>query len=149
MTDHTPVSKVSRLEVITTGARRRWTLEEKHRIVAESHGGVRIVSATARHHGLSPSQLFTWRRQAREGLLVVDDETTAFAQAVIACKPSTINPPPFPQRLEVIENPPSSLSPALAPGRMEIVLADDRRVIVDKDVDAAALARVIGALERR
>ena len=32
---------------------------------------------------------------------------------------------------------------------MEIVLADDRRVIVDKDVDAAALARVIGALERR
>jgi transposase len=29
MTDHTPISKVSRLEVVSTGARRRWTLEEK------------------------------------------------------------------------------------------------------------------------
>ena len=38
MTDDTPISKVSRLEVISTGARRRWTLPEKRRIVAESYG---------------------------------------------------------------------------------------------------------------
>src|ERR1700722_8200944 len=44
MTDHTPNSKVSRLEVVSTGARRRWTLEEKQRIVAESYGGARLVS---------------------------------------------------------------------------------------------------------
>ena len=42
-----------------------------------------------------------------------------------------------------------SASVAAAGGRMEIVLAGARRVIVDKEVDAAALARVIEVLERR
>ena len=69
MTDHTPNSKVSRLEVVSTGARRRWTLEEKQRIVAESYCGARLVSVTARRNGLSASQLFTWRRLAREDRL--------------------------------------------------------------------------------
>ena len=36
-----------------------------------------------------------------------------------------------------------------ATGRMEIVLADGRRVIVDRAVDGSALARVIAVLERR
>jgi transposase IS66-like protein/transposase len=40
-----------------SGARRRWSLEEKLRIVAESERGPRQVSATARRHGLLPSQL--------------------------------------------------------------------------------------------
>src|SRR5262249_38019881 len=82
MTDHTTMSKVSRLEVIETGARRRWTLEEKRRIVSESHDG-RQVSATARRNGLSASQLFTWRRLAREGRLVEVDNGAMFAQAVM------------------------------------------------------------------
>jgi transposase len=43
--------------VISSGARRRWTLEEKQRIVAESYAGSRLVSATARRYGLSASQL--------------------------------------------------------------------------------------------
>lgn len=34
-------------------------------------------------------------------------------------------------------------------GRIEIVLGDSQRIIVDQDVSAAALARVIGVLERR
>jgi len=37
--------KVSRLEVIATGACRSWTKEEKGRIVAESFGGLRRVKA--------------------------------------------------------------------------------------------------------
>jgi Transposase len=53
MTDHTPISQVSRLEVISTGARRRWTLAEKQRIVAESYSAPQVVSATARRNGLS------------------------------------------------------------------------------------------------
>jgi transposase len=32
---------------------------------------------------------------------------------------------------------------------MVIELGNDRRIIVDADVDAAALARVLGILERR
>src|SRR5674476_758619 len=82
MTDHTPMPKVSRLEVISTGARRRWTLAEKQRIVAESYDGRRQVSATARRNGLSASQLFTWRRLAREGHLVEVDNGATFAQDV-------------------------------------------------------------------
>jgi len=41
------------------------------------------------------------------------------------------------------------LSLPAAPGRIEIVLANDRRVIVGPDADAAVLAGVIGVLERR
>jgi hypothetical protein len=58
------MSKVARLEVVSSGARCRWTLEEKQRIVAESYAASRQVSATARRNGLSASQLFTRRRQA-------------------------------------------------------------------------------------
>ena len=75
--------KVSRLEVIQTGSRRRWTLEEKRRIVAESDSGTRQVSATARRYGLSTGQLFTWRRLVRKGRLGGDTEPVAFAEAVI------------------------------------------------------------------
>jgi transposase len=123
------MSKVSRLEVIESGARRRWSAAEKRRIVAESESGPRQISATARRHGLRPGQLFTWRRLAREGRLTGNEDTVAFAQAVIDHSPS-----------------PAVSSPS---SRMEIVLADGMRIVVDKDVDADALARVIGAILRR
>jgi transposase len=82
MTAHTTMSKVSRIEVVSTGARRRWTLEEKRRIVAESYGGRGEVSATARRHGLSGGQLFTWRQFAREGRL--GDEAAALVPVKLA-----------------------------------------------------------------
>jgi transposase len=57
---------VRRLEVFTgTSRRRRWTAEQKARIVAESYEGGEPVSAVARRHGLTPQQLFRWRRRAR------------------------------------------------------------------------------------
>ena len=61
------------------------------------------------------------------------DEPTRFVPAVISTEveaASTPVPPP----------------PA---GAMEIVLVDGARVIVDRTVDGAALARVIEALSRR
>lgn len=128
------MSKVSRLEVIQTGARRRWTAEEKRRIVAESASAPRQVSATAQRYGLSPAQLFAWRRLAREGRLGTGVEAVRFAQAIISCEPATRRPP---------------LCPAAGQGRVEIVLGDGIRVIVDQEVDAGAVARLIGALERR
>ena len=94
------MSKVARLEVISSGARRRWTLEEKQRIVAESYGAPRLVSATARRNGLSASQLFTWRRLARDGRLVEADETAKFAPAIIGNEASTSSPPSSPEQLE-------------------------------------------------
>ena len=50
-----------------TGAdhRRRWSDEEKARIVAESFGGAESVCNVARRHGLAPTQLFAWRKDAR------------------------------------------------------------------------------------
>jgi transposase len=124
--------KVSRLEVIQTGSRRRWSLEEKRRIVAESESAPREASATARRYGLRPSQLFTWRRLAREGLLRAAAPAT-FAQAVIACESPSHTVP----------------APVTAKSRIEIVLSDGIRVVVDPTIDAGALARIIGAIERR
>jgi transposase len=121
------MSKVSRLEVVATGARRRWTLAEKQRIVAESFIAPRNTSATARRHALSTSQLFTWRRLAREGRLAASGEAAAFVPAVVAREHGAPD----------------------VPSRMEIVLPGSRRVIVGGDVDAAALARVLEVLEQR
>jgi transposase len=60
------VSEVRRIELITgIGRRRRWSREDKSRIVVESLAGGVCVSEVARRHGLSPQQLFAWRREAR------------------------------------------------------------------------------------
>lgn len=138
------MAKFSTLEVIETGSRRRWTLEEKQRIVAESFSAPRVVSATARRYGLSNSQLFNWRRQAREGNLVGETEGAAFVPAIVA--------PDSPRAATVAETRSASLDDSAthqSGGRMVIVLSDGSRVIVGNDVDAAALKRVITALERR
>ena len=148
MTDHMPISKVSRLEVISTGARRRWTVAEKRRIVAESQIGRRQVSATARRHGLSASQLFTWLRLDREGRLLEDDEAATFAPVLISSAPSTRNSPSLPECLESVENSSASPCSITALGRIEIVLTCGLRVIVGNGVDCAALGRVLAVLER-
>jgi len=60
------VSEVRRIELITgIGRRRRWSREDKAGIVVESLTGGVSVSEVARRHGLSPQQLFAWRREAR------------------------------------------------------------------------------------
>ena len=52
------------VEVITTvERRRRWSREEKLRMVAESAQPGRTASQVAREHGIAAGQLFTWRRQ--------------------------------------------------------------------------------------
>jgi transposase len=58
---------VRRLEVFTgAGRRRRWTQEEKARIVSETFETGASVSAVARRHGLTAQQLFAWRRAWRQ-----------------------------------------------------------------------------------
>ncbi len=127
--------KVSRLEVIQTGARRRWTLEEKQRIVVESARAPRHVSATARRHGLSVGQLFVWRRLAREGRLGAACDVPAFVPAIVAPGRETAKIQPS--------------TDAMTAGRIEIVLSEPRRMIVAGDVDPAAVASLLAVLERR
>ncbi len=68
-TELLPKSKAEparRLEVFTgAGRRRAWTAEQKAGIVAESYEAGDTVSAVARRHGLTPQQLFGWRRAAQ------------------------------------------------------------------------------------
>ena len=136
MDSHTPsAQRVQRLEIVETGRRRRWSEDEKLRIVLESLAGPRLVSATARRHGLARSQLLTWRR--------------AFAASRSA--PAA---PSFVPALVVSEPAPASARASCGPGslgsgRIEIVLGKGRRVIVDAGVEAEVLSRVLDVLERR
>jgi transposase len=57
--------------------RRRWTSAEKLRIVEESLAPAAIASEVARGHDVHPNQLYTWRRQARLGLLTAGVAATA------------------------------------------------------------------------
>ena len=62
--------RARRIEVFTgAGRRRSWSAAEKGAIVAESYGAGETVCAVARRHGLTPQQLFTWRRLTRQSAL--------------------------------------------------------------------------------
>ncbi|MDR7155744.1 transposase [Sphingobium xenophagum] len=59
-----------RVEVITSvQRRRRWTPDEKIRIVEETYLPGNTVSLVARRHGIAGNQLFTWRRLMAQGAL--------------------------------------------------------------------------------
>lgn len=128
---------VTRLDVVDTGRRRRWSQEAKLRIVEESFSGFRQASATARRHGISRQQLFFWRKEFREGRL---GEACAggFAPALVV--------PDAGCEVGRAEGGMPFCAPSRA-GRMEVVSANGRRVIVDGDVDVAALLRIVQALE--
>lgn len=133
---------VSRLEVVETGRRRWWSDAEKLRIVAESMAGSRLVSATARRHGISRWQLNTWRRQVREGRLVGDepmDGALAFAPVTLA--PDAESAAPGPPAMQDRVTPPEL-------ERIEIVLTNGRQLHVGAGIDAGSLARLVAVLER-
>lgn len=124
MADLTDRPEVSRLAVVDSGRRRRWTEEEKLRIEMESLSGPRLGSATARRYGIARSLLATWRRQFD----VRASGGSRFVPAVVVPGGPTVPAPS---------------------SRMEIVASNGRRVVVDAGVDVAALARVLDVLERR
>jgi transposase len=72
---------VRRLEVLTgVGGRRRWSADDKARIVEETLAPGATVSEVARRHDIRPQQLFGWRREMR----IVDPEpAVSFVPAVV------------------------------------------------------------------
>jgi transposase len=158
------VSEVRRIELITgIGRRRRWSREDKARIVVESLTGGVSVSEVARRHGLSPQQLFGWRREARtllyeggkapgHGLAAnptlrpgrgkgrpkltpeICDDAPAFAPVVISA--SARSSPSRP-----------SQSPPIGSGTIQIAI-DDAVVRVIGQVETEALVAVLRAVRR-
>ena len=130
---HTPSSTTStkadgfrRVEVITgVGRRRRWSDDEKARIVAESLDPATTSLAVARRYGLHVSQLFTWRQQLQRRASSVETSGTPGFVPVLLAEDSAVS--------------------AEAVGRMEIVLGP-AVVRVGADVDGPALRRVLEAV---
>ena len=84
MLDHMlePPRPVRRVEVITgAGGRRRWSADEKARIIAQALAPGAVVSAVARRYGMSPQHLFTWCRQAKQQ---AGERDLAFAPVIVA-----------------------------------------------------------------
>ena len=125
MDDLTDTRHISRLEIVDTGRRRRWSAAEKLLIVEESFSAPRLTSATARRHGISNQLLFAWRKAYREGRL---GDISGFLPAAIVP--------------ELAEK-----GTGTHCRRIEIVIANGRRVIVDCDVDVEALLRIMRELE--
>ena len=115
---------VSRLEVVDTGRRRRWSDEHKRRVVEESLSAPRQASATARRHGISNQLLFAWRKAYFEGRL---GGVAGFVPAVIT-----------PRKRRHEEE---------ASSRLEVVTATGHRIIVEGPVNVEVLLQVVRGLE--
>jgi transposase len=62
------------VEIITgRERRRRWSLDDKLRLVAEMADPGARVRAVAARHGVCESLLFAWRRQVRDGVLTASE----------------------------------------------------------------------------
>jgi transposase len=126
-----------RIEVITGPVRRRrWTADEKARILIESLAPGARISDVARRHNLNRGLLQAWRRQAM-GAKPLSEAAAAFVP--ICCSDDAASTPAaLPTRKE----------PSAPPGVIEIELGR-ARVRVQGTVDADALRLVLGHLGRR
>ena len=77
-------TQVERLEVVDTGRRRRWSAEEKLKVVLESLRTPRQISATARRYGISRSLLIRWRRAFRAERNDAAEGQVGFVPAMVA-----------------------------------------------------------------
>ena len=116
--------------------RRRWSRDDKMRIIEETLAPGAVVTEIARRHGIATSLVFTWRRRAR--------------LATVA----SAGPRLVPVQVAAADSVRSIEAPAAIPARkrrgvIEIELGDGKRVSVDENVDADALGRVLDVLSRR
>ena len=127
-----------------TGRRRRlWSTDEKRLIVAETRKTGASVSLVARRRDVNANMIFTWRREFDKQDRDRGAENASFVPALLSADEvgTRRSMPSAPE--------PDTVGTCVRPvGRMEIVLAGGDRVIADKDVCAAALARVLRILQR-
>ena len=119
-----------RLRVLST--RREWSVAEKRAIVAESRMPGANVSEISRRRGAAQSLIYQWRKMF--------DATgePPFLSVSIAAPQPIVSPPVPPQ---------APIPPPATSAMIEIELASGRKLRVAADVDTAALARIVAALE--
>jgi transposase len=126
------------MSVLAAGAagRRRFSEEDKRRIVEEASQPGMSVSQTARRYGIAARVLFRWK----EALRPKPAEPT-FAPVQIAAGPESATDPEAP-----LAPSPSLIVERPAPG-IEVELVGGRRVRFDRDADPEAVRRLITLLE--
>lgn len=123
-----------RIEVFTgTGRRRAWTADQKAQMIAESYAGGETVCSVARRHGLTPQQLFGWRREARKQTVSASNESGACFAPVIV-EPSGSHP-----------GAPITAAPPSSTAIVEIVIGN-ATVRIAPGIDAMTLATVLRAV---
>jgi transposase len=135
-----------RIELITPGERRRrWSVEQKREIAAESlEAGISPITV-ARRYGNSSGLLYTWRRHLLEGSLGVPRQPQAkFARVEVMAVPADPAPAVSPVAPAIPSGPMNHPD-----GMIEIALPGGVSVRVDAQVDSGALRRVLAALTRR
>jgi transposase len=116
--------------------RRRWSTEEKLRILAQSIAPGSSPTLTCKMHGISSGQLYTWRKQFRSG------ELTGFVPVLVAPEPTALQAPELPA------DPPNA-GPAPEPAvtnPIEVELPTGVKLRVPSDAGEAALRRIFAAL---
>jgi transposase len=134
-------------EVLTRERRRRWTLEQKRAIVAESLGPELTPTEVARKYAISSGLLYSWRQQVIGGQVsVVTGSAPRFARVELA---TTLQSPDGSEPVSPTVG--ASLPPSLSrpDGLIEIVLPNGVLVRLDAAVDGRALRRVLSALDDR
>jgi transposase len=122
-------AQVERLEVVETGRRRRWSEDEKLKIVLESLQASRQVAATARRYGISRSLLLRWRRLFQPEPKDATVQQMGFVPARVVPDSGAV---------------PGSAGPAS--GAIEIEFAAGARMRITGTVDAATLKAAVAAL---
>ena len=139
------VGRLMRVEVLANGKlRRHWSPDDRTMIVAEASAAGAKVSDVARKHGLAPGQIFAWRREARTKEFAEPAAPDLVPVHVAAPQATTVT------HSTPLEEPPRLVRSApKKTGLIEIDLGGVRRVLVDANVDADALGRVLDVLGRR
>ena len=126
-----------------TGPRRPHSLEEKRRIVEETHVKGASVSSVARRHDVNPNQVFAWRQLYRKGLL--DPKAAPEKTEMLPVRVSTPTVLPIKPATQVDK----TARPERTSKLIEIRLANGHSVVLRGRVDSKTLARVLAVLVRQ
>jgi len=141
---------MQRIEVITGEARRRrWTVEEKLRILAEAEDPESTVAEVARRHDLHSNQIYSWRRSYAEGRLGKKIARRACFAAIELVPDFAGQPAPIATHTlaDKFADEGAGKVACHQQSLMQIILKNDRRLCVAADFDADALKRLLAVLD--